>query len=126
MTPVRWPGTTRKGVAAVFCWRSAPRVEEVVWLRSYWRRMSYEALEGGVSYGVDTLIGGFGTYHISVRPLGMARTELTGPLTLGNLKVREGSERVLCRLYSSTVPLRLEAVSHRLCSGSWGSTYRPA
>ena len=40
MTPVRWPGTTRKGVAAVFCWRSAPMEEEVVWLRSYWRRMS--------------------------------------------------------------------------------------
>lgn len=76
------------------------------------------AVKGGlVSWCAwDLSLGGkegvmfWGTYHISVRPLGMARTALTGPLTLGNLKVREGSERVLCRLYSSTVPLRLRGV----------------
>jgi hypothetical protein len=86
-----------------------------------------EDVVGGAVEGVlDGLRGSFGdggasgTYHINVRPLGMARTALTGPLTLGNLKVREGSERVLWRLYSSTVPLRLGLLVTGLWEGSGG------
>ena len=39
MTPVRCPGTMRKGVAALGALEEA-RLELVVWVRSYWRRMS--------------------------------------------------------------------------------------
>ena len=57
------------------------------------------AYEGGV----------WSTYQMRCRPLGIARTALTVPLTLGNLNVRRGSRRLLCRLYSSTVPFRRPA-----------------
>jgi hypothetical protein len=44
------------------------------------------------------------TYHNKCFPFGIVRTALTGPLTLGNLKVLLGSRKLLCKLYSSTEP----------------------
>jgi hypothetical protein len=49
------------------------------------------------------------SYQMRCLPLGIARTALTGPLTLGNLKVLLGSRRPLCKLYSSTDPFLLPA-----------------
>lgn len=51
------------------------------------------------------------TYQTRWRPLGIGRTQLTGPLPLGNFRARSGThpDRALWMLNSSTVPFRRPA-----------------
>jgi hypothetical protein len=106
ITPGRGgPGTIRKG--------TEEPLKADVSRRSYKRRISCEALHVVRFLGSRILEREVEEvpYQTKCRPLGIALTQLTGPLPLGNFNDRSDShpEFALCMLNSSTVLLRRPA-----------------